>query len=71
MEWRAVRLETIIIKSRYCIRCDAKFKFQCSCPNHKIAAWQREQVFQMGKRHRGKKAWEELHPDEEYIKSET
>jgi len=25
----------------------------------------------MGKRYRGKKAWEETHPDEEYIKSET
>jgi len=64
-------LGTTITKSRYCIRCDALLKWQCECPNHKIATWQREQVFQMGKRYRGKKAWEETHPDEEYIKSET
>jgi|TARA_B110000240_G_scaffold172694_1_gene197982 hypothetical protein len=25
-------------------------------------AWQRENVFHMGKRHKGKKAWKELYP---------
>ena len=23
------------VKSRYCVKCDAMFKFECKCPNHK------------------------------------
>ena len=49
-------------RSRYCRKCDATFSFQCECPNHTAMAWQRENVFHMGKRHKGKKAWKELYP---------
>lgn len=70
MEWKGVLQEMTTIKSRFCVRCDAVFKFQCSCPNHKVAAWQRNEIFHMGKRYRGKQAWDEVHPDQEYKKSE-
>jgi hypothetical protein len=49
-------------RSRYCRKCDAMFSFQCECPNHKAMAWQRENVFHIGKRYKGKKAWKELYP---------
>lgn len=58
-------------KSRYCVKCDALLKWQCECPNNKIAKWQRKKIFHNGKRYKGKKAWDKVHPDEEYIKSEN
>jgi hypothetical protein len=56
--------ETISTRSRYCRKCDAKFKFQCECPNHKAMSWQMKNVFHSGKRHKGKKAWNKVHSDE-------
>lgn len=58
-------------KSRFCVRCDAQFKYQCECPNNIRAAWARVNIFHMGKRYKGKKAWEKTHPDIKYIKSDT
>jgi len=59
-----------ITKSRYCRRCDAQFRFQCSCPNHMALAWQRRNVFHSGKRHKGKDAWKEVHLTDENYKKE-
>ena len=44
------------IKSRFCRRCDAYRRYQCSCPNNMAMAWQRENVFHSGKRYKGKDA---------------
>ncbi len=52
---------TTSIKSRYCKRCDAVLKWECKCPNNRIAAWQRRDIFHSGKRYKGKKAWEKVH----------
>ena len=71
MGWRAVRLETIITKSRFCKRCDAMVRWQCECSPRDAMAWQRTNVFHMGKRYKGKKAWEKTHPDIKYTKSDT
>lgn len=43
-------------KSRYCRKCDAQFRYQCECNPRWAMAWQREQVFHMGKRYKGKDA---------------
>ena len=56
--------ETISTRSRYCRKCDAKFSFQCECPNHKAMSWQMKNVFHSGKRYKGKKAWKKVHSDE-------
>ncbi len=56
--------ETISTRSRYCRKCDAKFKFQCECPNHKAMSWKMKNVFHSGKRNKGKKAWKKVHLDE-------
>ena len=56
--------ETISIRSRYCRKCDAKFRFQCECPNHKAMSWQMRNVFHSGKRHKGKDAWDKLHTED-------
>jgi len=44
------------IKSRYCRKCDAQFRWQCECNPRGAMAWQRENVFHMGKRYKGKRA---------------
>jgi hypothetical protein len=56
--------ETISTRSRYCMKCDAKFKFQCGCPNNSAMSWQMKNVFHSGKRYKGKDAWEKVHSDE-------
>lgn len=43
-------------KSRYCRKCDAKFRWQCECNPRIAMAWQRENVFKRGKRYKGKEA---------------
>ena len=57
----------MITKSRYCRRCDAQVRYQCKCNPRSAMAWQRENVFHMGKRYKGKRALEycyELDQDE-------
>ena len=44
------------INSRFCRKCDAIFRYQCKCPNHKAMPWQRTNVFHQGKRNKGKTA---------------
>ena len=56
--------ETIYIKSRYCRRCDANLRWQCKCNSRDAMAWQRRNVFHMGKRYKGKDAWEKVHVTE-------
>ncbi len=44
-------------KSRYCRKCDAKFRWQCECNPRSAMAWQREHVFcDTNKRNKGKEA---------------
>lgn len=44
------------ISSRFCRKCDAMHRFQCTCPNNKAMSWQRKNVFHSGKRYKGKTA---------------
>ena len=53
--------ETIYTRSRYCARCDARLKWDCTCPTHLHMAWMRKNVFHSGKRYKGKKAWKKVH----------
>ncbi len=57
--------ETISTRSRYCRKCDAKFSFQCECPNNSAMAWQMKNVFHSGKRYKGKDAWKKVHEEGE------
>ena len=56
--------ETISIKSRYCRKCDAQVRWQCKCNPRDAMAWQRRNVFHMGKRYKGKDAWKKVHVTE-------
>ena len=56
--------ETISIRSRYCKKCNAMWKFECKCSNHKAMSWQMKNVFHGGKRYKGRDAWNKLHLDE-------
>ena len=52
--------------SRFCAICDSQFRWQCTCPNNRVMAKQKEQSFKSGKRHKGKKALEYcIQPEEE------
>ena len=46
------------VKSRYCVKCEALYKYQCKCPNNKVMARQVKKSFHEGKRYRGKRALE-------------
>lgn len=52
---------TYIKASRFCKRCDAMVRWECECPNNRIAAWQRRDIFHSGKRYKGKEAWKKVH----------
>ena len=56
--------ETISTRSRYCRKCDAQVRWQCKCNPRSAMAWQRRNVFHMGKRYKGKDAWEKVHNTE-------
>ena len=55
----------IIYRSHYCKKCDAKYQWQCNCPNHKAMADQRQKYFPSGKRYKGKTACQLTHLDED------
>lgn len=40
-------MTTTRMKSRYCVKCDALYKYQCECPNHKRAKIIRETFHQI------------------------
>jgi len=46
------------IRSRFCAICDSQFRWQCTCPNNRVMAKQKNQSFKQGKRYKGKKALE-------------
>lgn len=53
------------VNSRFCRRCDAQFRWQCSCNPRMAMAWQREHVFHQGKRNKGKAALKYTQSNEE------
>ena len=55
---------TYIKASRFCKRCDATVRWQCECSPRDAMAWQRKNVFHMGKRYKGKDAWKKVHATE-------
>ena len=46
------------VRSRFCARCNATLRYQCECNPRDAMAWQRENIFHMGKRYKGKRALE-------------
>ena len=48
-------------RSRFCAICDSQYRWQCTCPNHKVMAEQVNKSFYAGKRYKGKKALEYCH----------
>lgn len=46
------------VRSRFCAICDSQYRWQCTCPNNRVMARQKEQSFKSGKRYKGKKALE-------------
>ena len=63
--------EMTYTRSRFCKKCDAMLRWQCDCPNHVSMAWQRINVFHMGKRHKGKVAWEKVHSENTEYKGDS
>ena len=54
------------VRSRFCAICDSQYRWQCTCPNNRVMARQKEQSFKSGKRHKGKRALEYcMQPEEE------
>ena len=51
-------------KSRFCIKCNAKYRYECECPNNKSMKSKRNKSFHSGKRYKGKTAWQLLQVDE-------
>ncbi len=44
-------------KSRFCKKCNARYRYECTCSNNKSMAWQMKNVFHSGKRYKGKLAY--------------